>query len=198
MSRSTRVVVLVTALLSSLAVLSQTAGAVTWTNSGGTGFHAAGGPMTFSVGANNLVCSGSTATGTMPMSTTTNTIIAGTVVFSPCTLFGLSTFVHCTHTFNAISLSGGVTLGSSDLTCDARLTASPAASLCHIDSAVLGSYTNPNGSTPGMFTFGASSTGTVTVSNGTMTCPLGTGSAGQTMDTWTIGSVAQSPVIAKD
>src|ERR1044071_3993997 len=66
MSKFARLVVLVTALSSLFAMLSSTAGAVTWHNTGGTSFHATGGPMTYSRASVSLTCSGSTATGAAP------------------------------------------------------------------------------------------------------------------------------------
>jgi hypothetical protein len=196
MSKFSRIVVLVTALASLFAVMSSTAGAVTWTNSGGTNFHATGGPGTLSIGSNNLACGGSTATGVAPMSSATSTVATGTVVFSPCSLVGQPTFVHCTYTLTANAFSGGVTTGTADVTCDARLTAAPANSLCHISGSTGGNYTNPTGGAAGKLTLLASTS--LVVSNGNVACPLGTGNGSLTEQTLTVTSVAESPVLARD
>ena len=97
MSKIARLVVLVTALSSLFAMLSATAGAVTWHNTGGTAFHATGGPGSLSIGSATLACSGSTATGTAPGGSTVaqHYNVTGTITFSPCQLVGQSTYVHC-------------------------------------------------------------------------------------------------------
>ena len=185
MSRIARFAVLVTALMSLFAVMSSTAGAVTWHNSGDTNFHATGGPGTLSIGANNLACSGSTATGDAPLGSTviTNYLVRGTVTFSPCTLAGQATTVGCEYTLTAISQSGSVTSGVADVTCVARLTAS-GTGLCHIAGSTGGQYTNPTATTtPGKVTLFASST--LVVTNSTANCPLGTGNGNLTEQTIT-------------
>jgi hypothetical protein len=197
MSKFSRIVVLATALASLFAVMSSTAGAVTWTNTGGTTFHATGGPGTLSIGVNNLACGGSTATGVAPMSSATSTVATGTVVFSPCVLIpGQSMFVHCTYTLTANAFSAGVTAGTADVTCDTRLAAAPANSLCHISGSTGGTYTNPAGGAAGKLTLHASTS--LVVSNGNVACPLGTGNGSLTEQTITVTSVAESPILARD
>lgn len=196
MSKFSRVVVLVTALASLFAVTSSTAGAVTWTNSGGTAFHATGGPSSLSVGVNSLACGGATATGTAPMSSSTSTIATGTMTLSPCTLVGQNMFWHCNYTLTGSTFLAGVTSGAVDLTCDERLTAAPANSVCHLSGSNPVTYINPSGATPGRITFSASTT--LTITNGNVACPLGTGNASITEWTLNITSVAQSPVLARD
>jgi hypothetical protein len=181
MSRIARLAVMVTALASLLGVMSATAGAVTWHNTGSTAFTATGGPGTLSIGSNNLACTGSSATGAAPALSTTSTIATGTIVFSPCNLVGQNTFVHCTYTLTGSTFSGGVTSGAADVTCDARLTAAPANSLCHISGSTPGTYTNPSGSTKGRLTISASTS--LTVTNGNVSCPLGTGTGSLTEQT---------------
>lgn len=197
MSRFSRVVVLITALTSLVAVLSSSAGAVTWTNTGGTGFHATGTPGTLSIGVNKLTCSGSTWTGTAPMSSTTSTIATGTAVFSPCSLAGQNTFVHCAYTLTGSLFTSGVTFGATDVTCDARLTAAPANSLCHIGGSTPSTYTNPAGTTPGRITLNASAV--LVVSDGNVACPLGTGTGSLTEQTINLTAPATaSPIISRD
>jgi hypothetical protein len=196
MSKFSRIVVLASALASLFAVTSATAGAVTWTNSGGTAFHATGGPVTLSVGANGLVCFGSTATGTAPMSSATSTIATGTLVFSPCSWVGQSMFVHCNYTLTGNAHSAGISIIVADLTCDERLTAAPANSLCHISGSTGGTYSNPSGTTPGRITWFATSS--LVVSNGNVSCPFGTGNGSWTEWTLSFTSVAESPVFTRD
>jgi hypothetical protein len=195
MRKLSRIVVLVTALASLSAVLSSTAGAVTWTNSGGTGFQATGGAGWLIVAQNALVCDHSAASGTAPMSTTTSTIIAGTVVFSPCVLVGVPTFMHCNYTVTASGLSGGVTSGAADMTCDIRVTASPFYSICHVSGSTPITYTNPSGATPGKLTFLTSTT--LVVANGDVACPLNPGTGTWSEQTVNVTTVASSPVFAR-
>jgi hypothetical protein len=195
MSRFSRIVVLFSALASLFAVMSSTAGAVTWTNSGGTNFHATGGPATLSTGGtNNMACSGLTATGTAPMTSFTSTIATGTLVFSPCSLVGQNSFLHCTYTLTGIAAAGGMTSSYTDVTCDARLTAAPATSLCHVSGSFMSStYFNPSALIPGRLHVAS----LVQVSNGAVSCPLGTGTGSMAFD-FAITSVAQSPIMARD
>jgi hypothetical protein len=95
MSRIARFAVLATALLSSFAVMSSPAAALSWDNSGSTTFTATGGAGTLSVGSNNLACSGSTETGTAPASTAGAAYsITGQAFFAPCTIIGQSAPVY--------------------------------------------------------------------------------------------------------
>jgi len=194
MSRIARIVVLVTALTSLFAMMSATAGAVTWHNTGSTTVHATGGAGTLSVGANNLACSASTASATAPASSVGTTYsVPGTVTFSPCLLAGQNTFVHCGFTLTGTSFASGVTTGVADVTCDVRLTASPAVKLCHIEGTSPGQYINP-GATPGRVTLLTSGNG-LTVTNGSSPCTLGTGAGHLSEQTLTVTSVAGSPVL---
>jgi hypothetical protein len=150
MSRFTRVVMVLTALASSLAAMSSTAEAVTWTNEGATSFHATGigGARHLPGGINvNFHCTGETATGTAPMHTSTNTIMTGTLTLAPCSHQGLSSSIHCSYTMTGVNFTGstlgGVTNALVDLTCDERLTTAPGWALCHINGTVPAQYSNP-------------------------------------------------------
>jgi hypothetical protein len=185
MSRIARFAVLVTALASLLGIMSSAASAVTWHNTGSTSFTATGGPGTLSRGSVSLACTGSSATGTAPGGSTvaTNYTVSGTITFSPCTLSGQNTYVHCTYTLTGTAFAAGVTAGSAGVTCVARLTATNTA-LCHIEGSTPGSYTNPSGATAGKVTINASNT--LTVTNSSSPCPLGTGSGALTHQTITV------------
>ncbi|WP_445148328.1 hypothetical protein [Baekduia sp. Peel2402] len=187
MSRIARFAVLVTALASLMGVVSATAGAVTWHNTGNTAFTATGGPGTLSVGANNLACTGSSATGTAAGGSVVGATynVPGTITFSPCTLAGQSTYVHCGFTLTGASFSGGVTSGVADVNCVARLVAGNTA-LCNITGTTPGSYSNPVSPAKGKVTLSTSGTGlTVTHSSGT-SCLLGTGTGHLSEQTITI------------
>ena len=196
MSKIARLVVLVTALSSLFAMLSATAGATTWHNTGGTFFHATGGPITFSRGGVSLTCAGSTATGTAPGGTTVaqHYNITGTLTFQPCMLSGQNAYVHCHYTFTGTTqpVATGSVLGSFTPTCLARLS-SLNTPLCHFEGSLPISYTNASGATPGRLTLSASNT--LTFTNSTNPCPLGTGTGALTEYTITMTSVVTSPHI---
>jgi hypothetical protein len=200
MSRITRFAVLVTALASLSGVVSATAGAVTWHNTGNSAFTATGGPGTLSVGANNLVCFASSARATAPSgSLLTSYSMGGTITFSPCTLAGQSTYVHCDFTFTASAFASGVTTGVADADCVAHLTANDFA-LCDIVGTTPAAYANPASPAKGKFTLSTSGTGlTVSHSFGT-SCLLGTGTGHLSEQTVTItnasgGAGTLGPVI---
>jgi hypothetical protein len=142
-----RFAVLVAALASLFAVLSSTAGAVTWDNSGSTSFTATGGPGTLAVtgsgGTNNLTCLNSTAVGTAPADLTGPTyLITGTVVFGgPCKITGVNSYVDCSYTLTGASSSWGMTSGPLDVTCRAGFVG--AAAICHISGTAYAEYYNP-------------------------------------------------------
>jgi hypothetical protein len=196
MSRIARLVVLGTALTSLFAVMSSTAGAVTWTNTGSTTIHATGVGFTISVGANNLTCTGTTLTG-IAATDFTGTVysIPATMTYSPCTLAGQATYYHCGLTLTGATFSSGVTTGAADATCVSRLTASNTP-LCHIAGSTPYHYINPTAatSTPGRFTLTTSSSLTVSNSSGA-SCLLGTGTAELSEQTITVTTVAGSPIL---
>jgi len=201
MSRIARFAVLVTALASLMGVVSATAGAVTWHNTGNTAFTAAGGPGTLSVGANNLACTASSATGTAPSGSVVGATysVPGTITFSPCTLAGQNTYVHCGFTLTGTAFAAGVTTGTADVNCVARLTASNTA-LCNITGTTPGAYTNPSGANKGKVTLLTSGSGlTVSHSSGT-SCLLGTGTGHLSEQTITVtngtgGTGSGGPII---
>jgi hypothetical protein len=201
MSKFSRIVVLVTALASLFAVMSSTAGAVTWHNEGSTTFHATGGAATLSfTGAGSpttLPCAASTATANAPVGTFTSAVyrVTGTLRFTPCSLIGQSTYVDCTFTLTALTWSAGVTAGPVDVTCDARLEVGNVG-LCHVDGSTPGSYTNPSGLTPGRFTLTSPSTLTVT-NFGSTSCPIGTGSDHLTEHTLNLTPGTAGPIITR-
>src|SRR5689334_10859893 len=110
MSRIMRVAVLVTALMSFFAVLSSTAGAVTWHNTGSTAYTATSGPMTLSVGANIFACTGSSDTGTAHSGSTVGAHVNWMVTrrWNPCTLVGQATSMHCVLEYTGISAGVGI------------------------------------------------------------------------------------------
>jgi hypothetical protein len=175
MSRIARFAVLVTALASLFAVLSSTAGAVTWDNSGSTAFTATGGAGTLTVtasggGSNNLSCLNSTATGSAPADITGATyLVTGTVIFGgDCKLSGVNSFVDCNYTLTGLTFSSPVTTGSADVTCRAGFTG--AAPICHIAGSTPGSYTNATATTFGKLTLSSSASLTVTGETGPHSC----------------------------
>ncbi|WP_445148269.1 hypothetical protein [Baekduia sp. Peel2402] len=187
MSRIARFAVLVTALASLMGVVSATAGAVTWHNTGNTAFTAAGGGGTLSVGSNNLPCTGSEATGTATGGSVIGTTYSmpGTITFAPCLMAGQPTYVHCGFTLTGASFASGVTSGVADVKCIAYLTANNL-QLCNITGTTPASYTNPSGAAKGKFTLSTSGTG-LTVSHyfGT-SCLMGTGTGHLSEQTITI------------
>ncbi|WP_445148213.1 hypothetical protein [Baekduia sp. Peel2402] len=199
MSRIARIVVLVTALTSLFAVMSSTAGAVTWTNTGSTIVHATGIGIVLNVGANKISCTGTTASATAPASFVGAVYsVPGTVTFSPCTLAGQNTYIHCGFTLTGTAFTEpSITTGVADVTCVQRLTANNTA-LCHIERSTVGHYINPTPatSTPGKITLTTSSSLVVTHSSGT-SCLLGTGVAHLSEQTITVTTVAGSPIITR-
>src|SRR4051812_46858426 len=176
MNRIARLLVLVAALASSFAVTSSTAGAVTWHNTGSEAFHAIGGPLTLTVGSNTFSCSGSTVTGTSPIGTFATTYsMTATLVYSPCVVASVQYYLHCNSTFTGVAWAAGppaVTANSVDMTCNLNFSGT-VTSLCHLSGSTPATYTNPFGTLPGRITFLTSST--LTVTNGAMSCFLGTG-----------------------
>jgi hypothetical protein len=171
MSRIARFAVLVAALMSLFAVMSSTAGAVTWHNTGNTAFTATGGAGTLSSTGVALNCSGSSATGTAPALTVGATLaVSGTVTFSGCLLSGQSVGVDCGYTLTGTSQSGTTTSGTVDATCGVYLAT---IKICHIAGTVSGSYVNPSGATAGKLS--TVTGGTLRTSNGASNCPLGNG-----------------------
>jgi hypothetical protein len=201
MNRFARFTVLIATLTSLFAAVSSSAGAVTWTNEGATAVHATGAGGALHVGANTMSCTGATTTATAPMhSALTPYLVTGTITYSPCSLVGQNSTVHCNYTLTGLTHSGstlgGVTGVNLDLTCDQRLTPS-GFGLCHISGSTSGSYINPSvaGGT-GRLTL--NTTNTLVVSNfGSTSCPLGTGPATLTHQQLTT-TVGATPILLTD
>lgn len=187
MSKIARIAVLVTALASVLGAMSSTAGAVTWHNTGSTAFTATAGPSTVSVGANSTSCTGASADATAPATSTATTFpLTWTVRYFPCTIVGQASYWHCHYIVTYFSTSTPPHRWSIlyHRFCVKRLTANNTA-LCTLEGSSPGTYTSPNGATPGAFTLDATSTLTMTHASGS-SCVLGTGTASSTEQTFTV------------
>ena len=177
MTRAMRVVVLVTALMSLFAAVSTTAGAVTWHNTGDTAFTATGGAATPAATGESVTCSSSDfrgTTGASPFVGATWAAATGTGAFTGCKLAGVTTAITCAYTFTATAWAAGppsVTSGVADATC---ALAQGGVTVCHIEGATPGTYTNPSGTTKGKLTLSASNT-LKTTNPASGTCPLGNG-----------------------
>jgi hypothetical protein len=176
MSRFARLAVLAASLLSLFAVLSSTAGAVTWHNTGDTHFAATGGAGTLSSTAVTLGCTGSDVTGRVtgaePFVGATLSVDA-TIGFTGCTLSGQSFGVECGVTFTGTSWTAGapaVTSGAVDVTCGFYLSGTK---LCHLEGQIPAHYVNASGTAAGRLTV---TTGALTTTNGSVSsCPMGNG-----------------------
>jgi hypothetical protein len=175
MSKIGRMCVLVASLMSFCGVMSSTAGAVTWSNDGGTSFTATGGPRTFSGGGLSLSCASSDATGTAATGPFTGAIWVGaasmTATYTGCTVAGITTHHHCAFTFTAAAQSvPTVTNGNLDVTCDMTQGATK---LCHFEGSTAVHYITPPDA---RFILTESATlRTTSVPPGN--CPLGNGGA---------------------
>jgi hypothetical protein len=163
MSKIARLAVLVAALASLFAVMSSSAGATTFTNSGATSFHGTGTGGTLGItngsgGVSNLTCTGTDVIGVLGSGTFN--FVLGNVTFAPCLLVGLHTKVACSYTWTASTFASGVTSGKAAVDCVASLATSPFTALCDITGLTNLSYTNPG--TAGRFTLLASNTLVVT------------------------------------
>jgi hypothetical protein len=190
MSKIARFAVLVASLMSLFAVMSSTAGAVTWHNSGSTAFTATAGAGTLSSTGASLGCVSATGTGTAPTLTVGNVYsVSGTATFNTCTLSGIATGVDCGYTLTGSSQTSGVTSGSVDVTCGVYQFGTK---LCHIAGSTAGTYTNSTST----LTIAASST--LTTTNGpTGTCPLGNGDKGSLTHLSFKVTSASPPVITR-
>jgi hypothetical protein len=177
MSKIARFTVLMVGLSSLFAVLSSTAGAVTWHNRGDTTFTATGGTGTLSSTGVTLGCPGADGSGTVPATPlVAGTLqIAGTVTFTGCTLSGQSIGLDCGYAFTVTTQpSVGVSSGAVDVTCGVYLAG---LKICHISGASTATYTNPSGATAGTFVMGTNNN--LAFSNGSVgTCPAGNGDKG--------------------
>lgn len=172
MSKLACFAVLVAALLSLLAVVSSTAGAVTWDNSGNTDFTATAGPWTLTSTGIPLACGGWDIAGktTTPLAGVGVPLIDITAKSTDCTLSGQPYFYDCGSTFTANAQIGAVTTGVLDITCSVYIAG---VRICHVEGAVSSTYTNPSGAVAGLL---ATSTATnLRTTNGVANCPLGSG-----------------------
>ncbi len=171
MSRITRLAVLVVGLMSLFGIMSATAGAVTWHNTGSTNFTATTGPGTLSSTNSALSCTGGSATGDAPTGSTVGTtyLVRGTVTFSGCVLAGITLGVDCGYTLTGTTQpAAGQTTGTVDLTCGLY---SFGAEICHLAGNAHGIYTNGN---PGTLTI--TTGGNIITSNpASGSCVLGNG-----------------------
>jgi len=174
MSKTLRVAVLATALLSALTMMASSAGAVTWHNSGDTAFTATGGVMAFSSTSVSLNCSGSDSTGTVTSTPAIGaTFVAATMTtqVTGCTVSGSEWPWECKRTFTGTTYSSGVTNGTFDTTCTMYLGSTPT---CELSGSAPATYTNPVApSTLGSFRLPTSTS--LRVGNALVTCPLGNG-----------------------
>jgi hypothetical protein len=192
MSRIARIAVFIAALTSLFAVMSSTAGAVTWTNTGATAVHATTGHFALHVGVNPVTCQAGTMSATAPAHSAASTYAAtGTITFTPCTLAGQSTFYDCNYTQTGTNWAMGLTVGTLDVTCDVRLHAGTQLKLCHLAGSTPYSYNNSTGA----LTLTQSST--LVISNALpATCPLGFGTATLTETTFTT-TAANRPILTR-
>jgi hypothetical protein len=157
MSRITRSVVLVTAMLSSLGAFAASSGAVTWDTNGAATFHATGGASTFSIdqppptaGGTLLFCTLTTASMTVTPTTVgvAFTALRGTST-TACTVTGNPYTVHCDFALTAQSWTAGTTSGTLDQTCSLNPGGVFGCSFPAVGSA---DYVNPVGGTTGRLT----------------------------------------------
>lgn len=202
MSRIARFAVLVVALTSLFAVMSSTAGAVTWHNSGDSTFTATTGPGTLSSTSAGLACPSGTATGTVAATPAVVPVgnwsaVTGTVTWTNCTLGVGGYSVDCAYTLTASTWTAGspaTTGGTADVTCGVYLATSK---FCHISGSVTGTYSNPVGTTKGSLAIATG--GSLVLANGPAgTCPLGNGDVGHlSASTFTVTSGTGGPVITR-
>ncbi len=186
MSRTMRFAVLVSSLLSLLATMTSTAGAVTWHNSGSTAFTATTGAGTLSSTSAALNCTSGTQTGTAPALTVGVTYaVSGTATFSGCSLGGVATGIDCGFTFTGTSQSGSVTSGTADVTCRVYQFNSQ---LCHLEGTVSAVYTN---GPVGVF-FWATGGNVVSTDTSLGHCPLGHGDRVH-LSAWTFRTTSANP-----
>jgi hypothetical protein len=176
MSRLTHFAVLVAAMMSLFAMLSSSAGAVTWHNTGDTAFTASSTTASsLSVTGVFLTCTGGDATGTAPagpVSGTTYTLATGSMSFTNCLGLSLPTPITCGYSLTTSTAPVGLVFsGTADILCSVTQFGTE---ICKIEGQTASSYTNPSGTTAGKLTLSHSST--LRTTNGTGgTCPLGAG-----------------------
>jgi hypothetical protein len=176
-----RIVVLAVSLL---AMLASAASAATWQNTGDTSFTATAGAVTLSIGANNLTCGGSAATGNAPMSVAAipapARLATGTIVFDACRLAGVLAFVHCDYVLTGNTYVAPTVSGNWDITCNVVQFSTE---ICHVEGRTAVTYTSNAGD--GRLSVPTSNTLIVTVGSGGDCSRLGTGNAHLTPLTFT-------------
>jgi hypothetical protein len=194
MSRFMRAAVLVTGLMSLFGVMSATAGAVTWHNTGSTAFTVTAGARTLSSTGANFTCTGATATGDAPTGSAVGVTytVRGTLTYNGCSLSGITTAIECGYAFTGTSQSGSVTSGALDVTCSWYQFGSK---LCHEGGSVTATYTNP---VSGVGTLTLVTGGNLIVTNGpTGSCPLGNGDRAHLSELTFRTTSASPPVITR-
>jgi hypothetical protein len=197
MSRISQFSVLVTTLVSVVAVVSSTAAAATWHNTGNTAYTATGGASTLSSAGSSIRCTSVDVTGaSFAPSTTAIDLATLTATFTSCAVDSvLPAHMHCRVTFTGVlqDPSGTVT-GTGDVHCAVTITG---ASPCTVTGSVGGSYTNPGAGATGRLHILHSAA--LTVSGNT--CPL-PGSGTLTAQTWAVtngtgGTGALGPIFTR-
>jgi hypothetical protein len=143
MSRISRLVVFVTALASLFGVMSSTAGAVTWTNHGGTHFTATGGQGTLTSTGVIIQCTGADATGFAPMHGAVDPfVVSGSITFTGCLAAGSPATIDCSYALTARAVVQPIVTGDADFTCGVSISGTK---LCHIEGSAHAQYTNEIG-----------------------------------------------------
>jgi hypothetical protein len=194
MSKITRLAVLVVGLMSLFGIMSATAGAVTWHNTGATTFTATSGAGTLSSTSAALNCGNATGTGTAAaLFVGTTYAVSGTATFGSCFLSGITTTVDCGFTLTGTSqpVTRVSTTGSVDVTCDVSQFGTK---LCHIEGSVHGTYTRTAGAGDGVLTL--STGGSLNTTNPPSgSCPLGNGDRAHLSELTFTTTSANPPVI---
>jgi hypothetical protein len=200
MSWTMKMMVALVAAVGLMAAGTAAAGAVTWHNSGDTAFTATGGPISLSIGSNTISCTATTmtgTTGTSPFVGTSWTAATGSLTGTPCTIGGTNYHLTCSFQFTAAVQSGGTIPGVTDLNCVWGLATGT--TLCRIQGTTPTSYTNPSSPAKGRFTLPTSGSG-LTMSNIT-SCIWGTGTVHMSESTITVtsgtGGGGNGPVITR-
>jgi hypothetical protein len=193
MSRLMRLAVLVLGLVSLSGMVSSSAGAVTWDNSGATAFTATAGSSTLSSTSANLSCTSATSTATALNNVVGLTYaVTGAATYNGCTLSGIATTFHCGFTFTFTAQfgtgMGAQITGGVDMDCSISQFTVP---ICRAAGSLVGLFKNL---TPAVKNF----VGGLRVTNAASgTCPLGNGDAAQVSSTTFTVTSASSPTITR-
>lgn len=177
MSKIARLAVLITALLSSLAVMASTASAVTWHNSGNTSYTATIGSGTLSASGGSFICSNGVMTATVASGPFVGLVWAaetGTATFTGGAC-GSNLTIDCAFTVTASAwtdLTTDVTHAVVDTTCGAYASGTK---VCHIGGTINSSSTNPTAPSAAGTVTSQTGGGLVATNAATGTCPLGNG-----------------------